>query len=198
MSATNRGGERRDRDFYPTPAWCVRRLLDELPLRMMQGNWLEPAAGDGAIVRAVRRWNVGASRENRIRWTSTDIVAPSRRPPPGFAVRDYLTWKLQVHAFDVAITNPPFCLDEVFVEKMRRDAKVAIALLRLDWIASAERNPLMRRHPPDLYVLPDRPSFTGDGETDAQTYGWFVWGLGRGGSYRVLETTSLAERKAAA
>ena len=52
MSATGRGAERRASDYYPTPAWCIWRLLDALSLPC-RCTWLEPAAGDGAIVRAV-------------------------------------------------------------------------------------------------------------------------------------------------
>jgi hypothetical protein len=29
---------------------------------------------------------------------------------------------------------------------------------------------------PDMFVLPDRPSFREDGATDAQDYAWFRWG----------------------
>lgn len=32
----------------------------------------------------------------------------------------------------------------------------------------------MQRHTPDVYVLPQRPSFTGKG-TDSTSYAWFVW-----------------------
>ena len=42
---------RRDRDYYPTPSWCVRALLETVDLPT--GTWLEPTAGDGAIIRAV-------------------------------------------------------------------------------------------------------------------------------------------------
>ena len=28
---------------------------------------------------------------------------------------------------------------------------------------------------PDVYQLPKRPSFTGDGSPDAAEYSWFVW-----------------------
>lgn len=32
----------------------------------------------------------------------------------------------------------------------------------------------MRSHTPDIYVLPNRPSFSGKG-TDSIEYAWFVW-----------------------
>ena len=54
MSATGRnlpGAERHADDFYATPPWCVEALLrgSNLP----SGRWLEPTAGDGAIVEEV-------------------------------------------------------------------------------------------------------------------------------------------------
>lgn len=51
MSATGRSDVRRLDDFYATPAWCVRRLLEGV--NPPGGLWLEPCAGDGAIIRAV-------------------------------------------------------------------------------------------------------------------------------------------------
>ena len=48
MSATNRGAVRNEHDFYPTPAWCVHRLLEAVPLPA--GRWLEPCVGDGAKI----------------------------------------------------------------------------------------------------------------------------------------------------
>lgn len=192
MSATNRGSARRARDYYPTPAWCVYRLLDALGVELptsYDARWLEPSVGDGAIVRAVRQWNGGCAYN--VRWTTCDLVRPPRAVPD-FHRGDYL--ELRTERFDVAIGNPPFALAEPFVAKMRRDADVAIALLRLGFLASAERAPFLRAHRPDVYVLPDRPSFTGNGETDASDYAWFVWGL-RGGTYQVLDTTPAAERR---
>ena len=42
-------------------------------------------------------------------------------------------------------------------------------------MASRKRFGFMRENPPtEMYVLNQRPSFTGKG-TDAQEYAWFVW-----------------------
>ncbi len=65
MSATNRGRQRSPADDHPTPEWCVRRLVEAVDLP--GSRWLEPAAGDGAIVRAVGRvdvaWDLWEVRE---------------------------------------------------------------------------------------------------------------------------------------
>jgi len=56
VSSTNRGGRRSPADNYATPAWCVERLLEARTFP--PGSWLEPAAGNGAIVTAVNRTDV--------------------------------------------------------------------------------------------------------------------------------------------
>jgi len=189
VSATNRGGERAHDDVYATPAWCVRRLLEACPLP--NGRWLEPACGDGAIVRAVK-----FHRSPDV-WGMSDI---RRVDVPGAQQADFLSpgaWG-RVTPFDVIITNPPYSLAEPFV---RRALELAphghvVMLLRLAWLASARRAPLMRANAPDVYVLPNRPSFTG-GRTDSTDYGWFVWTPRRGrasGTVTVLATTPAEER----
>jgi hypothetical protein len=53
---------------------------------------------------------------------------------------------------------------------------------------------------PDIYVIPNRPSFTG-GKTDSIEYAWFVWskyndyGKNSSGKIVILETTPANIRK---
>lgn len=48
-------------------------------------------------------------------------------------------------------------------------------LLRLAFLESKKRCDFWQKHPVSkLYVLSERPSFTGAG-TDATAYAWFVW-----------------------
>jgi hypothetical protein len=61
MSAKGRGRhEGGEHDYYPTPAWCVDRLLDRIGDRLMDSlenaDALEPTCGDGAYVRTARLW----------------------------------------------------------------------------------------------------------------------------------------------
>ena len=67
MSSTNRGGKRQDLDVYPTPAWVVDRLLEVVDFP--GGRWLEPCAGDGAIMRAVNAWRAD------VRWDACELRA---------------------------------------------------------------------------------------------------------------------------
>ena len=55
MSSTNRGAVRNDADFYITPDIAIENFLNHFEL---QGpHILEPCAGNGAIAKAVRRFN---------------------------------------------------------------------------------------------------------------------------------------------
>jgi len=81
--------------------------------------------------------------------------------------------------------NPPYSEAWEFVIGCTHLARVTIALLRLGYLASMARKAWLQRHPPSVYVLSRRPSFTGGG-TDATDYGWFVWGDGNPGRLSVI------------
>lgn len=197
MSRTTLARHEKRVDFYPTPAWCVRRLLEAVELP--GGIWLEPAVGERAIVDAV------ASVRSDVRWWTIDVrpevhpdlVADFTAPLFDRDIDDITPGGI---GFDVAITNPPFSQAAEFVRAARRRARVVVMLLRLGWLASRERHGLLFGDEPDVYVLPDRPSFTGEG-ADSADYAWMVWrrsGLIRPAELRILRTTPAAERRARA
>lgn len=192
MSATGRGAVREPEDYYTTPSWCVRRLLEAW--RPSAGLWVEPSAGNGAIIRAVNAMKPG------IEWRALEIREEERETLEalcptqiGNFLRDS---ELDLDA-EVVLGNPPYALAWEFIQRAREvypHAQVCY-LLRLAFAASADRCSFMRAHPPDVYVLPDRPSFTGDGG-DSADYAWFVWPREvRAARFQVLQTTPLAERK---
>ncbi|WP_242333345.1 hypothetical protein [Anaeromyxobacter sp. SG66] len=178
MSATNRGGRRSPADYYATPEWCVRRLLEAVDLP--GGKWLEPAAGDGAIVRAVRRpdvtWDLWELRDEE-RWRLAS-AAPGAAITTGDFIEAARRGAFERRRFAVAITNPPFRLAQEFIDASLTCADTVVMLLRLNYLASKSRWSFMSTHAPDVYVLPNRPSFTGGG-TDSIEYAWFVWGHDR-------------------
>ncbi len=196
MSATGRGAERNADDFYETPAWCVHRLLEAVPLP--GGNWLEPAAGHGAIIRAVNRSDVN--------WTAVDIrheagehLLKYVRPIEVKTGIDFLAggWTPDRR---VVITNPPYSVALAFIRHALSLAPYVVMLLRLNFLGSAKRATVFAGDMPDVYVLPNRPSFSPDGKTDSVEYAWFVWTPQRyrsRGMIQVLAQTPRAERKAA-
>lgn len=85
------------------------------------------------------------------------------------------------HDVGLVLTNPPYVLAEQFVRRARRWCPNAelMFLLRLGFLVSKERAKFYAEMgTPDIYVLPNRPSFTGDGKTDGADYAWFHWKAG--------------------
>lgn len=156
---------------YPTPPWCVDRLLEEAPFPT--GRWLEPCAGDGAIVRAVNNYHLAAGKPVP-QWTLGEIRRSCRGDLDLFST-DVITADfrifladLQVRSvrasgkwpFDVVITNPPYSMAAEFIEGCRTLAPIVAMLLRMNFLASETRAELHRRVLPEqTKVLPNRPSF---------------------------------------
>lgn len=200
MSATGRKRkdapptERREADFYPTPAWCVTRLLQHVELP--GGFWLEPSAGDGAIIRAV------ASVRHDVKWTAVEIrreAIPAlcrtlldtdpHAPVAALQSEDYLARRMpdlgdlapgDLRLFRVALGNPPFMHAAHFVLNALQECEQVVMLLRLNFLGSSNdrRHLFEQAGMPDVYVLPERPSFTGEG-TDACEYAWMRWIRGK-------------------
>lgn len=172
MSATGRGAKRRDADYYPTPSATTLAILRAVNLP--GGRWLEPSAGSGAIIRAAN------SVRSDVQWTAIELRDEAR---PAIEAADasaeiatgvdFLSagpWP----RFNVAILNPPFSDALAFIARCLDLADWIVCLQRINFLGSAGRNSFWRQHMPDVYLLPDRPSFT-DGGTDATEYAWFVW-----------------------
>ena len=173
MSATNRGRERIDADYYPTPAWCVRSIVERFGSAFPRAGIVEPCCGDGAIIRAAgaQRFALGID----IRAECAEQVAPL--PFMRADIRE-------VRAVDVfpavvpslLMTNPPFSLAFEIAQHVRREwpSVPYLMLMRLSFLESEERAEWLRSDMPDVYVLPHRPSFA-FGSTDSASYAWFHW-----------------------
>jgi hypothetical protein len=137
----------------------VRALLAKLDLP--GGRWLEPGAGDGAIVRAV------LAKRSDLYFTAIELRAVSDRPRDlcDWWTGDFLEPDLALLTrglsapFAVAIGNPPYSRALEFILAAMKHAKIVCFLLRLDFLGSRRRLSFWREHPADIYVLPDRPSF---------------------------------------
>lgn len=175
MSRGVKRHERQDADHYPTPEWCTRRLMENADL-YDGGIWLEPAVGDGAIVRVMQEYHPN------ITWHTSDI-RPESLMHAGMVhtathyTGDYLELAPCItEKYAGIITNPPFSLAMEFIQASLPIAYSVIALLRLGFLESENRNAWIRQNMPDyIYVLPNRQGGTSDGKTDVFTYGWFHW-----------------------
>lgn len=205
VSSTKRGGKRSPADNYPTPGWCVHRLLEEVDLP--GGRWFEPGVGNGDIVRAVHAKRddvqfVGIDKRN------TKLIknaGKGEKTLDEFLVGDLLKPEgrakelLDGPKFTVGIGNPPYSLAPQFIDLSLRCCDIVVMLLRLNYLGSEKRNEFMRTRAPDVYVLPNRPSFIQDGTTDSIEYAWFVWDqrkpARKAGKLRVLATTPKEVRR---
>ncbi len=177
MSATGRGSKRVEADFYPTPAKAVRHLLRDVALP--GGRWLEPGAGDGSIIRAVK------AIRGDVSWTAIELQERMLKPLMKFdevktLVRgDFLKEKTSPVTLPVTLGNPPYSRASEFVQRAIMWSDQVVFLLRLNWLGSSSkrRHVFERLGVPDVFVLAERPSFWGSG-SDASDYAWMRWRRG--------------------
>ncbi|RNB59397.1 hypothetical protein EDM57_04445 [Brevibacillus gelatini] len=174
MSAKNRGAKTKPFDFYPTPIDVVDKLL--IKHKIQDGTILEPCAGNGVIIKSLR--NYGYTNKiiaNEIRKEEESNLIHSGADE--ITYDDFLLKYEVDKSVKTVITNPPFTYAKEFLEqcfKLYPNAEI-IMLLRLAFLESKKRYEFWQQHPVSkLYVLSERPSFTGEG-TDATAYAWFVW-----------------------
>lgn len=172
ISATNRGSKRVESDFYATPISVVNKFLEHHKLQ--NGAILECTAGNGNIVEAIYKKgyrNLITSVEIRNEYENL------KRYSNEIYIDDFLIWQPKVE-YKTIISNPPYSLAKEIIEKCFELANInteIIMLLRLAFLESKKRYEFWQQHPVNkLYILSERPSFTGKG-TDATAYAWFVW-----------------------
>jgi len=114
-----------------------------------------------------------------VRWKAYELRPECLEPLSNIGasptIVDFTATKLKTPHFDVILMNPPYRLAQEFVEKSLRISDHVLVLLRLNYLGSKVRNAFMRNDCPDVYVLPNRPSFEGHGRTDSIEYAWMHW-----------------------
>ena len=175
MSATGRGTERKPHDFYATPIDCVENFINNYGIDRIKGNILEPSAGNGNVIQALRQKKVqGIITALELRDEERDSLT---QISDKVIIDDFLNWESDKE-YDIIIGNPPYSYAKEFIEKcfkISNENTVIIMLLRTAFLESKSRYEFWQQHPlSGLYVLSKRPSFTGKG-TDATSYAWFVW-----------------------
>lgn len=127
--------ERRDRDFYPTPASAVTPLLPHLEYGDI---FLEPCAGDGALVKHLERAGMSCRR-------ASDIAPQAQWIDREDALADQL-WPHCDDSVEYIITNPPWSrpiLHRMIVAFS--DLKPTWLLFDADWIHTRQAAPYMPR-----------------------------------------------------
>lgn len=166
-------------EFYETPESATKAILPHLPAF---SSVLDPCCGKGALLRAIDRprgFRLGIEI-NRAHHEAETVGMISCRDALGPERWPYA---------DLIAMNPPYSLGLAFFERAIRESRGATiaVLLRLGFLESRQRASFLRAHPPDVYVFSKRPSFSGDGNTDATPYAWFVCGPARGGRWFLLD-----------
>lgn len=158
-------------ESFWTPPLCADACVEvltrpDLPTWIGRGTRVvEPHAGGGAFVRALLR------RTPHVRALDVDRTAPALALVPSEVV-DFLDWEGEA---DFVVGNPPFSEAETHVRHALRCAPNVAFLLRLGFLASQERSAFWLEHKPAaVYVLTERPSFTGGG-SDSADYCFVVW-----------------------
>lgn len=176
-----RNGERPANDVYPTPEWAVDAILGQIqlpPYRFLRV--LDPGAGSGV-------WgSLASDLLHGCQVSGCDIRDLPH--PPGFQVfyapMDYLTESAALGSgFDLIVGNPPYSLAEPFIRKsleLLAPGGQVVFLLRLAFLeGQAMAAGLWTEYPPErVLVMPKRPSFSGNGKTDAIAYAAFYWRQG--------------------
>jgi hypothetical protein len=183
-AAINNPSVRAESDFYETPAWCTRLLLDQLPAPDVI---LDPCAGNGAVLRVAesRGFPTCGVEINEAR------AEVSQATHVDFLLDDY-EWR-QFGPFWV-VTNPPYSLAFEFVQKCLSIGAIGVAmLLPINWLASRKRHALLSKHTPAIWVLPQRPAFVNN-KTAACDYAWFVWSESIPPTVKILPLTNRKDR----
>jgi hypothetical protein len=148
LAKRSSGFERRAQDYYPTPAKAVLPLLPHL---LPRTRFVEPCAGDGALIRALE-----AAGHICVHASDIELRAPN------IVLDDAATCNL--HEGSVAVTNPPWAwdmlhpiienlsaqlptwllLDADFMHNVRaarfmRQCRKIVSIGRVQWIADSKQ-----------------------------------------------------------
>jgi SAM-dependent methyltransferase len=169
-------------DFYPTPDDLVRAALTRC-ISCHGRDVLDVGSGTGVWGRVAREvWP-----DSRIVGVESNAarIATSRAAGELDAYdlvlwADFLKARLPM-GFSMIVGNPPYQLAEEFVMRsleLLKSGGAVCFLLRLAFMESQGRYDRMfsgNARPGAIFPLVERPSFTGDGRTDATAYAVFVW-----------------------
>lgn len=162
-------GGRASNDHYPTPRWCTLALLKAIDLPP-GALVFDPSCGEGSLL------SVFSERGHPTSGIELDEARGLDAQKLGHDVVVGDSLKLPWCA-EYIIGNPPYSVAEDFVWKALENPQVRLVafLLRLSFLEPVNgRGTVFEIYPPNVYILPRRPSFDGKG-SDNITSAWFVW-----------------------
>ncbi|MEY8883518.1 NAD(P)-dependent oxidoreductase [Donghicola sp. XS_ASV15] len=151
-------------DFYPTPAWATRALIEN---ETFEGDVWECACGNGAMSDQFKEYGYEVH--------SSDLY------DRGYGEKDCDFLNSNKTASNI-VTNPPFHSAEEFVHKGLELAQNKLALLlRLAFLEGGKRQAnIFNVYPPTrVWVFSERITFYPAGSvrkgSGTTAYAWFVW-----------------------
>lgn len=184
MSATNRSDVRTQpaqrHDHYETPIWCLEAIWPQLAIPLDLGRdernrpvVLDPCAGAGRILGFIR-----AKRDYILRGVEIDETRARDCVARGLDVicddaLTHSTWKFPATPH-LVWTNPPYVHAFAFLQRSLSEIPNATTafLLRLGFLESKERQSFLKKHKPDLFLLPQRPQFLASIKCTNKACGW--------------------------
>lgn len=165
MKSFTRTAPKNGQDFYPTPAWATKALMERFEGMFLEDFW-EPSCGQGHIAKVLTKYgNV----------MCTDLYDYGY----GTSGVDFLNAEVPKNVKTI-ITNPPYNLANEFVIKAIEHIKSgkiehAAFLLRLQFLESNKRYKEIfeQRCLQKIYVFSERLTFKQ--LSNAVCYAWFIW-----------------------
>jgi len=165
-------------DFFPTPPSMTGQLFEK---EKFEGNVLEPACGEGHMVRVIQ--------ENYDCISSDKYLYPNFKDKIGIEVHNQFDFLAEdgfplKGPFDNIITNPPFAFkDECRIRAKQIAVKQIAFLLKLDFLHGKDRfhNIWQDKEFPlkKVYIFVRRPFLQNEiryrYSTGMATYAWFIW-----------------------
>lgn len=154
--------ERNPRDFYPTPYEAVLPLLPHV-----HGDFIEPCAGDGRLIRHLERYGM--------KCTYACDIEPMG---DGIETLDVLFFGAQLPSCERIITNPPWERDvlHAMIDKFRNHAPTWL-LFDADWMFTGQAGPFLKFC--DKIVSVGRVSWMGNGQSGMDNCCWYHF-IGQG------------------
>jgi len=157
-------------DAYFSPPEAVHSLLG-IESKHLPRHILEPAAGDGAIVKPLRAAGYTVTASDITDYGLEDCTSGV----------DYLTAE-PVAGVKGVVTNPPYKLALPFARKALQEVPYLAFLLRTNFLESTSRLPFFRARPPArIWIsarrLPmmHRRGWTGPRAVSNTCFAWFIW-----------------------
>lgn len=136
-------------ELFETPEWCVSKLAIPILKRSFEGEAMptvfEPAAGHGAISRVLEKEGYSV--------ISRDLFTLPEK-------HDFLDKSLPLPEFDVLVTNPPFRLKKLFLQRAMELEKPFLMLVPLEIICRGYFQEALRHGLTySMYPVSPRPRF---------------------------------------